>query len=117
LKSKSCDAAMKAFLANVVPDVFDNPVNMKLTSEFLTGSRHHLAVAINDGRVAGFSSTVHYFHPDKSHYLWMNDVSSNYRNRRLAKLILRALLELGRQLRCRVAWVLIDRPNIAAIRF
>ena len=108
----------ESFLPNVLPDVFDNPVNMKLTSEFLADSRHHLAVANHDGQVVGFSSAVGYTDPDKSQGLWINEdsVNSNYRNRGLAKLVLGALREFGRQLGCRETWVLTDRPNTAAMR-
>lgn len=52
-------------LASDLPEVFDNPVNMKLTSDFLADSRHHLAVAIDDGQVVGYSSVVDYIHLDK----------------------------------------------------
>jgi GNAT superfamily N-acetyltransferase len=105
-------------LANVLPDVFDNPVNEKLSSEFLSDSRHHLAVAIDVGRVVGFASAVDYIHPDKSQDLWINEVrvSATYRKRGLPKQILGTLLKVGRQLGCREVWVLTDRPNSAAMR-
>jgi aminoglycoside 6'-N-acetyltransferase I len=105
-------------LANVLPDVFDNPVSKNLSSEFLADPRHHLAVAVDGNMVVGFASAVHYVHPDKSPELWINEVgvASTYRNRGLAKQILGALLEVGRQLGCNEAWVLTDRPNTAAMR-
>ena len=108
----------ESILANVLSDVFDNPVNKKLTSEFFAGSRHHLAIAINDGQVVGFASAVDYIHPDKSQGLCINKVgvSSNFRNRGLAKLALGALLQLGHELGCREAWVLTDRPKTAVMR-
>jgi len=105
-------------LANVLPDVFDNPVNANLSSEFINDPRHHLAVAVDGNMVVGFASAVHYVHPDKHSELWINEVgvASSHRNRGLAKELLRALFEIGRQLECKEAWVLTDRPNIAAVR-
>ena len=61
-------------LMNIASDVFDNPINMELTKEFLADPRHHIAVAIDDGLVVGFASGVHYIHPDKLPVLWINEV-------------------------------------------
>ena len=44
------------------------------TAEFLADSRHHLAVAVDEGRVVGMASAVHYVHPDKPPELWINEV-------------------------------------------
>ena len=70
-------------LKNVDPDVFDNSIDIPRTEEFLTDSRHHLAVAIDDDRVVGFVSAVHYVHPDKARpELWINEVSVAETHRR-----------------------------------
>ncbi|MGB6630384.1 MAG: hypothetical protein WBE52_04025, partial [Terriglobales bacterium] len=47
-------------LMNVATDLFDKPIDAELTREFLDDSRHHIAVAIDDGLVVGFASGVHY---------------------------------------------------------
>jgi GNAT superfamily N-acetyltransferase len=106
------------YLANVLPGVFDNPVDNRLSAEFLADPRHHLVVAIDDGAIIGFASAVHYVHPDKPAELWINEVgvASSYCNRGMAKRILAELLELGRRLGCRDAWVLTDRSNPAAMQ-
>jgi hypothetical protein len=52
-------------LANIAPEVFDNPIEAGRADEFLADPRHHLAVAVEDGWVVGFVSAVHYVHPDK----------------------------------------------------
>lgn len=72
-----------SMLNNVAPDVFDNPINIARTKEFLADPRHHLAVAIKDNLVVGFVSAVHYVHPDKAHpELWINEVSVAENHRR-----------------------------------
>lgn len=107
----------EAILMNVAPKVFDNPMNEKLTREFLADSRHHIAVAIDDGLVVGFASGVHYIHPDKPPELWINEVglAPTHRRRGLGKAVLTALLEVGRVHNCTAAWVLTYRTNVAAM--
>lgn len=112
-------AGDEAVLANVAPDLFDDPVVGLRTVEFLADPRHHLSVAVDGGLVVGFVSAVHYVHPDKpAPELWINEVSvaATHRGRGIAKDLLAALLELARRLGCREAWVLTDRGNEAAMR-
>ena len=56
-------------------------------------------------------------HPDKPAELWINEVgvAPSHRNRGIAKRLLSAVLNVGVQLGCRVAWVLTDRGNDAAM--
>ncbi len=106
-------------LANVAPEVFDDPIDARTAAEFLSDPRHHLAVAVDDGVVVGFSSAVLYVHPDKPRpELWINEVgvAPSYHRRGIARKLLDALLEVGRDGNCAEAWVLTDRSNEAAIR-
>jgi ribosomal protein S18 acetylase RimI-like enzyme len=104
-------------LMSVAAEVFDKPIDARLTKEFLEDPRHHIAVAIDDGLVVGFASGVHYIHPDKPAELWINEVAvaPTHRRRGLGKAVIRALLEVGRAHNCKVAWVLTDRSNVAAM--
>ena len=106
-------------LSAVAPDVFDDPLDLAATKTFLTDPRHHIAVVIDAGVVVGFASAVHYVHPDKpSPELWVNEVgvAATHRGQGLGKQLMRALIDLARQLGCREAWVLTDRDNAAAMR-
>ena len=108
-------------LGNVAPGVFDRAINPRFAAEFLADPRHHLAVAIDDnagGVVVGFVSAVHYVNPDKPPEMWINEVgvAPAYRQRGVARSLLRAILERARTLRCREAWVLTDRSNVPAMR-
>jgi aminoglycoside 6'-N-acetyltransferase I len=111
-------AGDESVLSSVAAGVFDRGVDPRRTAEFLAGPRHHLAVAVEEGRVVGFASAVHYVHPDKPAELWINEVgvAATHRGRGLAKDLLRALFGVGRQLGCREAWVLTDRSNAPAMR-
>jgi len=100
-------------LMNVAEGLFDNPIDAKLSKEFLEDPRHHIAVAIDNGTVVGFASGVHYIHPDKPPELWVNEVSvaPTHQRRGLGKAVLRALLEVGKSHHCTAAWVLTHRSN------
>lgn len=100
-------------LAVVADDVFDGPVRPELAREFLEDPRHHIAVAIDGGTVVGMATAVHYLHPDKGPELFINEVAvaSGHRRRGLGGRLLDALLDQGRALGCREAWVLADPPD------
>jgi aminoglycoside 6'-N-acetyltransferase I len=116
IEIKLLECGDEAVLDNVAPQVFDNPISSRLTAEFLSDPRHHLVVAIENGRVVGFASGVHYVHPDKPAELWVNElgITPTHRGRGLGKGVLQLLLMKGRQLGCARAWVLTDRQNTAA---
>jgi aminoglycoside 6'-N-acetyltransferase I len=109
----------EAVLANVAPDVFDDPIDERAAAAFLDDPRHHVTVAIDDGFVVGFASAVLYVHPDKPRpELWINEVgvAPTHHRRGIARELLDALLEVGRAADCSEAWVLTDRSNEAAMR-
>jgi aminoglycoside 6'-N-acetyltransferase I len=119
IEIKILDPQDASVLEHVAPDVFDDPIDVGRTKEFLVDPRHHLAVAIEDGLVVGFVSAVHYVHPDKPcPELWINEVSvaATHRGRGLGTRLLHSLFDVARGLGCAEAWVLTDRANTAAMR-
>jgi GNAT superfamily N-acetyltransferase len=108
----------EALLRNVAADVFDNPVDARLAAEFVRDPRHHLAMAVDDGRVVGMASGVHYVHPDKAPELWINEVavSPAYRGLGVGRRLVERLCARSRELGCVEAWVLTDHGNPAAMR-
>jgi aminoglycoside 6'-N-acetyltransferase I len=105
-------------LMNPAEGLFDRAVQPRLTAEFLNDPRHHLVAAIDDDKVVGFVSAVHYVHPDKPTELWINEVAvaPTHRERGIGRRMLDAMLAHGRALGCPCAWVLTDRGNAAAMR-
>ena len=108
----------KSVLDQVADDVFDHEIDPRLATEFLDDPRHHLVVALDGRTVVGFVSAVHYVHPDKAPELWINEVgvAPTHQGRGIAKALLGAMLDAGRDLGCREAWVLTNRSNEAAVR-
>jgi len=107
----------RSVLDHVTPGVFDHAVEPRLANEFLSDPRHHIVVAIEDGVVVGFASGVHYVHPDKTAELFINEVgiAPTHHRQGLGKAVVTSLLEVGRRLGCREAWVLTDHDNTAAM--
>ena len=105
-------------LEQVAGGTFDHDIDPRLAAEFLGDPRHHLMAALDGALVVGFVSAVHYVHPDKPAELWINEVgvAPSHQGRGIAKALLNAMLEHGRALGCREAWVLTNRSNEAAMR-
>jgi GNAT superfamily N-acetyltransferase len=105
-------------LERMAPDVFDHPLDPRLTAEFLADPRHHLAVSLDGDTVVGFASAVHYVHPDKPAELWINEVgvAPSHRRRGIGRDLLRTLLRTGAAFGCREAWVLTEPDNEAALQ-
>ncbi len=105
-------------LSCLAPGVFDKAIDPALTREYLAESHFHLAVAVEGGVVVGMVSAVDYVHPDKPRELWINEVgvAPTHRGRGVARRLLRAVFEYGKELGCRQAWVLTNRSNAAAMR-
>ena len=118
IEFKVLGAGDEHILSQVAPDVFDSPVDERLTAEFLKDPRHHIAVAVDEGVVVGFASAVSYIHPDKPAELWVNEVgvTPTHRNRGIARSLLALLFGVGRQEGCATAWVLTERENSPAMR-
>jgi aminoglycoside 6'-N-acetyltransferase I len=119
MEIKVLQAGDDRVLGTVLDGVFDGPLDCRTTKEFLSDSRHHIVVAVENGAVVGFASAVHYVHPDKpSPELWVNEVgiATSHRERGLGKAIIQSLLDLARKLGCAEAWVLTDRMNTPAMR-
>ena len=105
-------------LQRIATGIFDKPIDASRTAEFLADPRHHLVAAMDNDQIVGFVSGVDYIHPDKPRELWINEVAvaPSHQGQGIGKQLLRAMLDLARDLGCHEAWVLTDRQNSRAIR-
>ena len=118
IQVKLLDRDEADLLSQVAPEVFDDPIDPPVARAFLDDDRHHLAVAVEAGRIVGFVSAVLYLHPDKPRpELWINEVgvAPTHQGRGLGKAMLKLILQSGRQRDCAEAWVLTDRDNSRAM--
>jgi ribosomal protein S18 acetylase RimI-like enzyme len=105
-------------LARAADSVFDHPVDAALAAEFLSDPRHHLAIAIEDGRIVGMASGVHYVHPDKAPQLFINEVAvaATHHGRGIGRQLVSTLVRHGEHIGCHEAWVLTSPTNEPAKR-
>lgn len=105
-------------LANIAPDVFDDPIVESSAHAFLADPHHRLVVAVDNDLVVGFVSAVIYMHPDKpTPELWINEigVAPSYQGQGIGRSLLQAMLDDAKQSGCMEAWVLTERENTAAM--
>jgi aminoglycoside 6'-N-acetyltransferase I len=107
-----------AVLDRVAPDVFDETIDPRWTTEFLADGRHHIVVAIDAGTVVGMASALHYVHPDKPPTLWINEVgvAPTHQRQGIGRRLMQALFARGRELGCAEARVGTETDNVAARR-
>lgn len=98
------------------PELFDDPVRVERTIEFLADPRHHLALAFAGDNVVGTASAIHYIHPDKEPTLFILEVAvlSAFQGRGIGRGLVTCLLEHGRAIGCVDAWIATEPDNIAA---
>ncbi|RKN83191.1 GNAT family N-acetyltransferase [Ulvibacterium marinum] len=103
-------------LQSVGERLFDYPIKPNRTIEFLKDKRHHLVLAYHRDVVVGMASGLHYVHPDKDPELFVNEVSvlDEFQRRGIGRKLVRFLVEYGKELGCKEAWVATEKSNIAA---
>jgi ribosomal protein S18 acetylase RimI-like enzyme len=97
--------------------LFDGPTDPDAIRRFLATVGHHLFVAYEGGRPAGFVSGIEMTHPDKGTEMFVYElgVDGRYRRRGIGRALLDRLAELARARGCYGMWVLTDEDNDAAL--
>lgn len=96
--------------------LFDGPARDEATTRFLNDPDHHLLIAYEDDRPAGFVSGVELTHPDKGTEMFLYElaVDEAFRRRGIGHALATALAALARQRGCYGMFVLTDDDNQAA---
>jgi aminoglycoside 6'-N-acetyltransferase I len=102
--------------ANIAPDVFDEPVDPDRLAAYLDTPGHLMVVALIGELVVGQCAGVVHRHPDKPTELYVDEVgtASTHRRQGIARAMLEALFEWGRELGCSEAWLGTELDNEAA---
>jgi ribosomal protein S18 acetylase RimI-like enzyme len=97
--------------------LFDAPPDLATAERFLVTPGHHLLLAFEEGRAAGFVSGVELTHPDKGTEMFLYElaVDEPFRRRGIGTALVDALLEIARAQGCYDMWVLTDHDNDAAL--
>ena len=97
--------------------LFDSAPDLATSERFLASPGHHLLMAFEDERPAGFVSGVELTHPDKGTEMFLYElaVDEAWRRRGIGRALVEALLDVARAMGCYDMWVLTDDDNAAAL--
>ena len=110
------EAGDDALVMQVADNVFDQPVRSDRLAAYLSQSGHFMVVAIVEGVVVGQCAAVIHRHPDKVTELYIDEVgvSPALQRQGIARKMLDAMFEIGRENGCEEAWVGTEPDNVAA---
>jgi ribosomal protein S18 acetylase RimI-like enzyme len=119
LELKHVQPGDEAVLGQVAADVFDETIDSKLLTAYLSEANHHMIVALKDGEVVGQIRAVIHKHPDRPDELYIDNlgVTPSLQRQGIATKLLNAMLELGKILGCKDAWLATEQGNEQAKRF
>ena len=105
-----------ALVMRIADDVFDEPVRPDRLAAYLSQSGHFMVVALADGVVVGQCAAVIHRHPDKVTELYIDEVgvSPAFQRQGIARKMLDAMFDIGRENGCEEAWVGTEQDNVAA---
>jgi len=97
--------------------LFDGPAIRTATDRFLAEPGHHLFIAYEDDRPAGFISGVEVTHPDKGTEMFLYElaVDEPFRRRGIASALVEHLKSLAIEHGCYGMWVLTSEDNEGAL--
>ncbi|CDX50132.1 Aminoglycoside 6'-N-acetyltransferase [Mesorhizobium plurifarium] len=102
-----------AVVIRVAADVFDEPVRPDRLAAYLNAPGHFMIVAIIDEIVVGQCAAVIHRHPDKVSELYIDEVgvAPPFQRQGIARKMLDAMFEIGREHGCEEAWVGTEPDN------
>ena len=109
-------SADEAAFDRIAPEVFDEAVDPARLRAYLTTPGHLLVLAFDGDLAVGQCAGVVHRHPDKPTELYVDEVgtASSHRRQGIARAMLDALFEWGRELGCTEAWLGTELDNEAA---
>ncbi|CDX25759.1 Aminoglycoside 6'-N-acetyltransferase [Mesorhizobium sp. ORS 3324] len=105
-----------ALVMQMADGVFDEPVRPDRLATYLSAPGHFMIVAIVDEIVVAQCAAVIHRHPDKVSELYIDEVgvAPPFQRQGIAKKMLDAMFEIGREHGCEEAWVGTEPDNVPA---
>ncbi|RWA60102.1 GNAT family N-acetyltransferase [Mesorhizobium sp.] len=102
-----------ALVMHVADEVFDEPVRPDRLAAYLASPGHFMIVAIADEIVVAQCAAVIHRHPDKVSELYIDEVGVTpaFQRQGIARKMLDAMFEIGREYGCEEAWVGTEPDN------
>ncbi len=101
---------------NIADDVFDEPVRPDRLARYLAEPGHLMLVALDEDVVVAQCAAVVHHHPDKVTELYIDEMGTapSHQRRGIARDLIRAMFDWGRELGCEEAWLGTELDNEAA---
>ncbi|RAZ85374.1 GNAT family N-acetyltransferase [Mesorhizobium hawassense] len=102
-----------ALVMRVADEVFDEPVRPDRLAAYLASPGHFMMVAIIDEIVVAQCAAVIHRHPDKVTELYIDEVgvAPPFQRQGIARQMIDAMFEIGREHRCEEAWAGTEPDN------
>ena len=103
-------------LGDIAPDVFDEPINRIRLAAYLSTPGHLMLLAVDGELVVGQCAAVIHRNPDKPTELYVDEVgtASTHRRQGIARKMLSAMLDWGRELGCEAGQGFLFAPALPA---
>ena len=103
-------------LDNVADDVFDESIRPDRLRRYLAEPGHLMIVAVDDGVVVAQCAAVVHYHPDKVTELYIDEMgtATSHLRRGIARRLMAAMFDWGRELGCKESWLGTETDNVAA---
>jgi aminoglycoside 6'-N-acetyltransferase I len=103
-------------LDRVADDVFDEAIVPERVRRYLDEANHLMIVAIDEGVVVAQCAAVVHRHPDKPTELYIDEVGTapSHQRRGIARRMMQAMFDWGRELGCEESWLGTELDNVAA---
>jgi ribosomal protein S18 acetylase RimI-like enzyme len=116
IEIKELTSETAALLENVAEDVFDAPIHPQRLARYLAADNHLMFLALDGDVAVGQIRAMVHFHPDEPAQLYIDNlgVAPAWQRRGIARQLVAAMLEKGREHGCEAVWVGTETDNDAA---
>lgn len=105
--------------SKIAADVFDAPLHEARLRAFLADARHFMVIAIEQDLVVGQARAIVHLHPDEPDELYIDNlgVSPGHQRRGIARKLMQALFDWGKERGCIELWLGTEGDNESGLGF
>ena len=100
----------------IADEVFDEPIRPERLAAYVAAPGHLMILAVDAGLVVGQCAAVIHRHPDKVAELYIDELgtAATHRRQGIARRMIDAMFEWGRELGCKESWLGTELDNVEA---
>ncbi|MGB0920511.1 MAG: GNAT family N-acetyltransferase [Alphaproteobacteria bacterium] len=97
----------------IAADVFDAPIDEARLRAYLGDDKHYMVIAIDQDLVVGQARAIVHLHPDEPDELYIDNlgVSPSHQRRGIARKLMQALFDWGKERGCIELWLGTEADN------